>query len=318
MEDSPMATKILITGGAGYIGSVLAPMLLREGYQVHVLDRFLFGQNSLAECCINRDFQVTRGDCREKSLIRHAISDADVIIPLAAIVGAPACDADLTATMSTNLEAIKLLLSERSPQQRILLPNTNSGYGIGDAGAFCTEESPLRPISLYGRTKVESETAVLEAGNSITFRLATVFGMSPRMRIDLLVNDFVYRALSDRTVVVFEGHAKRNYIHIRDVARAFLHALENFEVMKDEPYNAGLSDANLSKLELCAAIREHLPNFVYLEAPIGEDPDKRDYIVSNAKIEGTGFRAQHSLDDGIKELIKGYTILRNNRYGNVA
>jgi nucleoside-diphosphate-sugar epimerase len=198
-----------------------------------------------------------------------------------------------------------------------VLPNTNSGYGIGDAGVACTEKSPLRPISLYGKTKVQAEMAALEAGNAITFRLATVFGMSPRMRIDLLVNDFVHRAIMDRAVTVFEGHAKRNYIHVRDVARAFLHAIANFEVMKNEPYNVGLSDANLSKIELCETIKKHLPYFVFLEAPIGEDPDKRNYIVSNEKIERTGFRPKYGLNDGIQELIKGFTILRNSKYSNV-
>ena len=182
---------------------------------------------------------------------------------------------------------------------------------------YCTEDSPLRPISIYGKTKVAAETAVLEAGNAITFRLATVFGMSPRMRIDLLVNDFVYRAINDRAVVVFEGHAKRNYIHIRDVAGAFVHALEHFDAMKEQPYNVGLSGANLSKLELCAQIRKRVPGFVFLEAPIGEDPDKRDYVVSNAKLEATGFRPRYQLDAGIEELIKGYTIFRNSKYDNL-
>jgi len=312
-----MPTKILITGGAGYIGSVLAPMLLKEGYAVHVLENFLFSQTSLAECCIEPNFQVTRGDCRDKNTLTKALKDADFIIPLAAIVGAPACNFDQTAATSINLDAIKLLLSLRSKNQRIVLPNTNSGYGIGEKGSFCTEESPLRPISLYGKTKVQAEMATLEAGNSITLRLATVFGMSPRMRVDLLVNDFVYRAIMDRAVVVFEGHAKRNYIHVRDVARAFLHAVTNFEAMQGNAYNVGLSNANLSKLELCAEIRKQLPGFVALEAPVGEDPDKRDYIVSNAKIEKTGFRPKYSLADGITELIKGYTILRNSRFGNV-
>ncbi len=312
-----MPTKVLVTGGAGYIGSVLVPMLLKDGYAVHVLDNFLFAQNSLADCCIDPNFSVTRGDARDKATIERVLKDADVIIPLAAVVGAPMCNIDQTAAVSTNVEAVKLLLSLRSAQQRIVLPNTNSGYGIGEKGAFCTEDSPLRPISLYGRTKVEAEQAALDAGNSVTFRLATVFGMSPRMRVDLLVNDFVYRALTDRAVVVFEGHAKRNYIHVRDVSRAFLHALANFERMKGQAYNVGLSDANLSKLELCAEIRKHLPAFVALEAPIGEDPDKRDYIVSNEKIEKTGFRPQYGLHDGIKELIKGYTILRNTKYSNV-
>ena len=311
-----MARRILVTGGAGYIGSVLVPMLLEAGFAVSVLDRFMFGQSTLAECCINPKFQVTRGDCRDKATLARLMREVDYIIPLAAIVGAPACENDATAAVSINREAVKLILSLRSPQQRILFPNTNSGYGIGEKEAFCTEESPLRPISLYGKTKVEAEMAVLEAGNAITFRLATVFGMSARMRIDLLVNDFVYRALHDRAVVIFEGNAKRNYIHIRDVANVFLHAIRHFEAMKDQAYNVGLSDANLSKLELCARIRKELPKFVYLEAPIGEDPDKRDYIVSNAKIEAAGFSPKHSLDVGIRELIKGYTMLRNARFGN--
>lgn len=309
--------KILITGGAGYIGSVLTPMLLEQGHSVHVLESFWFQQNSLADCCIHPNFSVTRGDCRDKATMEKALKDADVIIPLAAVVGAPACNLDPTAATSINLDAIKLLLSLRSKSQRIILPNTNSGYGIGEKGAFCTEESPLKPISLYGKTKVEAELATLAAGNGITVRLATVFGMSPRMRIDLLVNDFVYRAVMDRAVVVFEGHMKRNYIHIRDVCRAFIHALTNFDAMSGNAYNVGLSDANLSKNELCAEIKKQIPAFTFLEAPIGEDPDKRDYIVSNAKIEATGFKPKYGLQDGIRELIKGYTILRNHKYSNV-
>ena len=312
-----MSLNVLVTGGAGYLGSVMVPALLEAGHTVTVLDNFLFNQNSLLECCANRRFSVIRGDCREPSILDRGLRQADLIIPLAAIVGAPACAADPTASRSTNLEAIKLLLARRSAAQRVIYPTTNSGYGIGEQGKHCTEESPLRPLSLYGVTKVEAERAVLDAGNSLTFRLATVFGMSPRMRIDLLVNDFVYRAVNDRTVVVFEGHAKRNYIHVRDVARAFLHAIDHFDAMHGQPFNVGLSNANLSKLELCAKVKSHLPQFVYLEAPVGEDPDKRDYIVSNAKIERTGFRPAYSLDDGIDELIKGYTVLKNGRYSNV-
>jgi nucleoside-diphosphate-sugar epimerase len=312
-----MPTKVLVTGGAGYLGSILVPSLLEQGFHVTVLDNFMHNPNSLTECCVHPGFSVIRGDCRDKATVKAGLKDADIIIPLAAIVGAPACKADQTAAVATNREAIRMLLEMRSPSQRVIYPTTNSGYGIGEKGKFCTEETPLRPISLYGVTKVEAEDAVLGASNSLTFRLATVFGMSPRMRIDLLVNDFVYRALNDRTVVVFEGHAKRNYIHVRDVARAFLHAIKNFDKMQGQPYNVGLSDANLSKLELCAKIKEHVPQFVYLEAPVGEDPDKRDYIVSNEKIEKTGFRPAFSLDDGIRELIKGYLILRNGRYSNV-
>ncbi|MDP6174321.1 MAG: SDR family oxidoreductase, partial [Rhodospirillales bacterium] len=204
-----------------------------------------------------------------------------------------------------------------SPDQRVITPISNSGYGIGEPGKFCTEETPMRPVSLYGKTKVEAEEMVLAHPSGISLRLATVFGMAPRMRIDLLVNDFVYRAVNDRAIVLFESHFKRNYIHIRDVARAFIHAMDNFDIMKGEAYNVGLSEANLSKWELCEKIREQVPNFVFLEAPIGEDPDKRDYIVSNEKIEATGFATAHGLESGIGELIKGYEMLRNSTYGNM-
>ena len=309
--------KILITGGAGYIGSVLTPILLSKGYEVTVLDSFMFRQNSLAECCQYDTFTVVRGDCRDEGLMQKLLKDADAIIPLAALVGAPLCSRDKVGTQTINLDAIQLLCRLASPAQRILMPVTNSGYGIGEAGKFCTEESPLRPISLYGVTKVEAEKAILERENGMTFRLATVFGMSPRMRMDLLVNDFVYRAVHDRAVVIFEGHFKRNYIHIRDVVKVFLHGIENFEIMKGKPYNVGLEDANLSKLELCEEIKKYLPDFVYLEAPIGEDPDKRDYIVSNQRILSTGFEPEWPLGRGIQELIKGYTILRNSLYSNV-
>jgi len=311
-----MPIHITITGGAGYIGSILVPQLLARGYRVTVLDSFLYRQASLLDCCANPAFSIIHGDCRDKATLAQAIAGADYIIPLAALVGAPICKADATAAQTVNYDAIELLLSLRSEQQRVIYPCTNSGYGIGEQGKFCTEETPLRPISLYGVTKVEAERAILDAGNSITLRLATVFGVSPRMRTDLLVNDFVQRALTDRFVVVFEGHFKRNYIHIRDVARAFLHAMDNFEAMKGEPYNVGLSDANLSKLELCAKIREQVPEFVYLEAPIGEDPDKRDYIVSNEKIERTGYQPAYSLEMGIAELLKCYAIIRSSIYGN--
>lgn len=313
-----MAEKVLVTGGAGYLGSILVPALLEKGFEVHVLDNFMHNPNSLVDCCVHPGFRVSRGDCRDRATVEKCLRDADYVIPLAAIVGAPACQADQTAARSTNLDAIELLLKLRSPRQRVIYPTTNSGYGIGEKGKFCTEETPLRPISLYGVTKVEAEQVVLQAGESLTFRLATVFGMSPRMRIDLLVNDFVYRALNDRTVVVFEGHAKRNFIHVRDVARAFLHAIANFDRMQGQAYNVGLSDANLSKLELCEKIEEQVPHFVYIEAPVGEDPDKRDYIVSNAKIERTGYLPMHSLTAGIAELLKGYTVLKNARYGNAA
>ena len=309
--------RILITGGAGYIGSVLTASLLNQGFKVTVLDNFLFNQNSLLDCCHHENFRVVRGDCRDESLMRSLVAQADLIIPLAALVGAPICEGDVVAASTTNQDAVEMLCRIAGRDQRIVMPITNSGYGIGEKGRFCTEETPMRPISLYGITKVRAEESVLARGNSISFRLASVFGISPRMRIELLVNDFVYRAMHDRAVVIFEGHFKRNYIHVRDVARAFLHGIAHFDTMKGNPYNVGLSDANLSKLELCAVIQMHLPKFVYVEAPIGEDPDKRDYIVSNERIAATGFLPEWSLDRGIQELIKGFAILRNRTYSNV-
>jgi len=309
--------NILITGGAGYLGSIMTPHLLGLGHEVTVLDNFMFRQNSLADCCQYESFNIVRGDCRDAEVVKPLLKDADIIIPLAALVGAPLCNDDKSAAESVNRGAVKLICDEASADQRIIMPITNSGYGVGEAGKFCTEETPLRPITLYGRTKVAAEEAVLARDNSISFRLATVFGMAPRMRLDLLVNDFVYRAVNDRALLIFEGHFKRNYIHVRDIARVFEHAIDNFDSMKGQPYNAGLEEANLSKLELCAKIQEHLPKFVYVEAEVGEDPDKRDYIVSNQRLLSTGFKTEWDLDRGIRELIKGYTIIRNTIYSNV-
>ena len=309
--------RVLVTGGAGYIGSTLCKVLLDKGYEVTVLDSFLYGQNSLLDCCAYENFNVVRGDCRDENILRKLVADRDLLIPLAALVGAPLCDQDKTGAVSTNLEAIRLLCRLASPSQQILYPVTNSGYGIGEKGKFCTEESPLKPITLYGETKVKAEQVVLDRGNAISFRLATVFGVSPRMRMDLLVNDFVYRAVTDRTAVLFEWHFKRNYIHVRDVAKVFVHGIENFEKMKNRPYNVGLEEANLSKVELCRLIQKIIPKFVFLEAPIGEDPDKRDYIVSNARILSTGFKPDWTLEKGIRELVKCYTIIKKLGYANI-
>lgn len=309
--------KILITGGAGYIGSVLTPVLLHAGHEVTVLDNFMFRQTSLGECCRYESFDVLRGDCRDERLMKNLVAKHDIFIPLAALVGAPLCERDALGAVSTNRDAIRMLCKLAARDQRILMPITNSGYGIGQPGIPCTEDSPLRPISLYGISKVEAEQAVLERENSISFRLATVFGMSPRMRLDLLVNDFVYRAVMDRAAVIFEGHFKRNYIHIRDVVSVFVHGLDNFESMNGRAYNVGLEEANLTKLELCAVIQKQLPKFVFMEAAIGEDPDKRDYIVSNQRIHSTGWKAEWNLERGIRELVKGYRILRNSLYANV-
>ena len=308
---------ILITGGSGYIGSILTRTLLSEGFKVTVLDNFMYNQTSLLNCLEFETFEVIRGDCRDEQLVSELIKDADVVIPLAALVGAPLCDEDPLTARTINVEAVRSICKLLSPSQQLLFPVTNSGYGIGEKGIFCTEDSPLRPISLYGQTKVEAEKVVLERENSISFRLATTFGISPRMRLDLLVNDFVWRAVTDRSVTIFEGHFKRNYIHVRDVAGVFLHGIQNMESMRGRPYNVGLEDTNISKLELCAEIQKVVPSFVFLEAPIGEDPDKRDYIVSNQRILQTGFQPQWSLQDGIRELVKGCRILRNNTYSNV-
>jgi len=312
-----MTYNILVTGGAGYLGSVLVPQLLMMGHHVTVLDNFMYNPNSLMECCNYKNFDVSRTDARDEKAVKRFIKDKDFIIPLAALVGAPLCDRDKIAAKTTNTDAIRMLTEIMSPEQRMIIPITNSGYGIGQKGVFCTEETPLNPVSFYGRTKVDAEQIVLSRKNSVSLRLATVFGSSSRMRIDLLVNDFTYRAQKDRFIIIFEGHFKRNYIHIKDVANAFIHAIENFEAMKGQAYNVGLSDANLSKLELCDKIKKHIPDFVYLQAPLGEDPDKRDYIVSNEKIERTGYKTKHSLDDGIAELLKTYTILNNSKYSNV-
>jgi nucleoside-diphosphate-sugar epimerase len=308
--------KILITGGAGYLGSILTPYLLRLGHQVTVLDNLMYGQVSLLDSCINRNFDFVYGDARDERVLQSLICKADCIIPLAALVGAPACNKDAVGATTINRDAVALISRLRSASQRVLFPTTNSGYGIGQEGVACTEETPLQPISLYGTTKVEAEKILLDSGEAVTFRLATVFGASPRMRLDLLVNDFVYRAVNDRAVVLFEAHFKRNYIHIRDVARVFSHGIENYDAMKGRPYNVGLSDANLSKLELCERIRKHILEFVFSESQIGQDPDKRNYIVCNARIEGTGWKPTFSLDDGIVELIKAYRIVKQRQYGN--
>lgn len=309
--------KILITGGAGYIGSVLTPKLIESGHNVTVLDNFIFNQLTLTDVCKNDSFDVIKGDTRDYRILQEIIPKFDIIIPLAALVGAPMCNIDPIGAKTINQDSVEKITEIASEQQMILMPVTNSGYGVGEKGKFCDENSPLKPISLYGITKVNAEEKVLSRKNSLTFRLATVFGMSSRMRLDLLVNDFVYRAVNDRTLVIFEGHFKRNYIHIQDVANVFNYAIDNFGKMRGKAYNVGLDEANLSKLELAAKIKSHLPNFVFLEAPIGEDPDKRDYIVSNARLAKTGFKPEWDLDRGIKELIKGYKMIRNSIHSNV-
>jgi nucleoside-diphosphate-sugar epimerase len=301
---------VLVTGGAGYLGSILCEHLLAAGYRVTAVDSLLFCQESLFHLCARPEFDFVRGDVRDEPLMRRLVATADVIIPLAAIVGAPACDRDPIMAEAVNLGAIRMLNRLRSPRQLVAFPVTNSGYGTKSGDVYCTEETPLEPISLYGRNKVEAEAELLGSPNAITFRLATVFGLSPRMRLDLLVNHFTYAAVTDGYLVIFEKDFKRNYVHIRDVADVFLYGIEHAERMIGRPFNVGLDAANLSKAELAEAIRRHVPNFYIHYAEVGQDPDKRNYIVSNQRLREAGFEAQRSLDDGICELIKGYRMLR--------
>jgi len=309
--------RILVTGAAGYIGSVMTPRLLAEGHRVTALDSFMYRQSSLLDCCHDSKLAIVRGDARDSELMARLMREADVIIPLACFTGAPLCAREPEGATSTNLGAIRTMLKLRSKDQILLYPTTNSGYGTGQDNVCCTEETPLNPISLYGKLKVDAEKAVLDSGNAVTLRLATAFGISPRMRLDLLVNDFTYRAVTDRFLVLFEAHFKRNYIHVRDVAKAFIYCLDNFERMKDQPYNVGLSSANLSKWQLCQEIKKQIPDFYFTEASVGRDPDKRNYIVSNAKIEATGFKPDFSLQMGIAELIKGYQVITKSQHSNV-
>ena len=309
--------NILVTGGAGYLGSTLVPKLLDLGHKVTVIDNFMFKQVSLNHVCWNKNLNIVNVDVRSEVEIKKYLKNSDIIIPLAAYVGAPLCKKDPFGASSVNKDAIFMMLDNISKNQRIIMPTTNSAYGSGDENNFCTETSPLNPISLYAKEKVEVEKKLMEHDNYISYRLATVFGMSPRMRIDLLVNDFVYRAVYDKFLVVFEGHFKRNYIHVRDITKAFIHGIDNFDQMKNQIFNVGLSEANISKLELCSKIKEHIHDFVYLEEKIGKDPDQRNYIVSNEKIEKTGFKTDVTLDLGITELIKGFQMVKNTLYGNV-
>ncbi len=309
--------KILITGGAGYIGSVLTNLLVQEGFKVTVIDNLSYHQNSVLSLFSYPNFKFIKGDVCNYALMENLIASHDVIMPLAAIVGAPACDLHPAQAQAINYDAIDFILKNTTQNQKIIFPNTNSGYGIGEKNKACTEDSPLRPVSLYGRLKVEIEKKLLQSKKAVTLRLATVFGLSPRMRLDLLVNDFIFRALQDRFIVLFEEHFKRNYIHVKDVALAFLFALKNFDTMKGEAFNLGLTAANLSKRELCEKIKKLIPDFYIHSADIGTDPDKRDYIVSNAKIENLGWRPTKNLDDGIQEMISAYPILKINHLKNI-
>lgn len=308
--------KILITGGAGYIGSMLTEKLINLGYSVTCLDNFMYGHSSVTSFFSHSNFYAIDGDVRDTKLINNLLPKHDIIIPLAAIVGAPLSKKDQTSTKTTNLSAIKQMIKNISVSQKILFPVTNSGYGIGKTNEYCDENSPLKPLSLYAKTKVEAEKVILNRENSISFRLATVFGPSRRMRIDLLVNDFVLRSVTDKFIVLFEGNFRRNFIHINDVIDAFIFGINNFKKMRNNTFNLGLSEANLTKIELCEAIKKVNSDFEYYCSDINKDPDKRDYIVSNKKIESYGFKATTSLNLGITQLTKLYSVLKVKNFSN--
>lgn len=312
-----MAEKVLVTGAAGYLGSVLCEELLQQGYQVRALDNLLFNQHTLFHLCHRTDFEFICADVRDESVMASALRDVDYIIPLAAIVGAKACDRDPELTQAINVDSVRLINRLRGSDQRVVMPITNSGYGTKSGEVYCTEESALEPISLYGQTKVEAEKILLDSPNVVTLRLATVFGMSPKMRLDLLVNHFVYAAYTDGYIVLFEQDFKRNYIHIRDIADCFIHSMKNFDAMKGRPYNVGLDDANLSKAELAEEVKKFIPNFYIHYGEIGEDPDKRNYIVSNQRLREAGFEAKRSIPCGIEELLKGYSMLGRAPFKNI-
>lgn len=313
-KEREKSMKILVTGGAGYIGSILIPRLLTAGHLVTVVDNFMYNQTTLLQHCISSNFRVIRGDIFGWENSGKIYDDYDLIIPLACLTGAPLSEYDRAKARIVNQEAIEAM--SRVYNGKIIYPTTNSGYGISSS-EMCTEESPLNPISWYGETKAEAEKAVREQGNSICLRLATAFGVSPRMRLDLLVNDLTYRAVHDKCITVFEGHFRRNFIHVQDICGAIEHCIRNWEAMKNQVYNVGLSSANLTKLELAHKIATHVPGCEVVEVAGGKDPDKRDYLVSNEKLEATGWKAHFTLDDGIKELIKAYQIIKRNQYANI-
>jgi nucleoside-diphosphate-sugar epimerase len=306
--------KVLITGGAGYLGSNLTRHLLEAGYTVTVLDNLMYDQVTLLHLFGNPKFQFELGDVRDKKLLQELVGLNDVIIPLAAIVGMPACKANPDLTVAVNYQQVADIVEVLRDDQKLILPNTNSQYGSSDS--IITEESPFNPLSLYAKTKCDAENTMLEKGNGVSLRLATVFGVSPRMRTDLLVNDFVYKSVVDGYLVLFEAHFKRNYIHVQDIARTFQFIIENYEKCKGQAFNVGLSTANLSKLELAEKIKSHIPSLVIKQDDFKEDFDKRNYIVSNEKLEALGWKPIYDLDYGIKQLMSAYKIVINKNNQN--
>ena len=311
-----MKKKILITGGAGYIGSVLTKKLLENNYYVTVLDNFFYDQLSLLDCVAYKNFELVNGDVRDYDLVKSLMKDADIIIPLASLVGAPICKKYPILSHEINYNSAINIIKNKTSNQKIIMPTTNSAYGTGNKDNFCDEDSELKPISEYAEQKVELEKILMKKNLVTSLRLATVFGPSPRMRLDLLVNDFTYRAFKDQFIVLYESSFKRNYIHVYDIANVFLFCIEETKT-NNEIFNVGLSDTNISKLELCERIKSILPNLNIIESQYKKDPDQRNYIVSNKKIEKCGFKTYYSLEDGIQSLLKVFKVLKSNHYGNV-
>jgi nucleoside-diphosphate-sugar epimerase len=304
--------KVLITGGAGYLGSVLTEVLLNNGYNVTIIDNLLYKQTSVAPFTYNKNFNFILGDVTDNTLLKKLVEENDVIIPLAAIVGMPACKSQPELTIKINYEQVKNITKWATKNQMILIPNTNSQYG--SSTEIITEDSPFKPLSLYAETKCDAEKSVLDSGNGIALRLATVFGMSYRMRTDLLVNDFVYKSMTDGYLVLFESHFIRNYIHIRDIANTFLFMIHNYEKCNNNAYNVGLTTANCTKLELAQKIQKFIPDLVIVENNFKQDFDQRNYMVSNSKLESLGWLPNFTLEDGINELIFGYNLI--NKFKN--